>query len=77
MGKLQKQKKTSHTREPNGLPFPATDHKAARERQDSMTDMKHSQKKYRLGTVSKNILEGLNMFDCANLTHISDVDQNT
>ena len=36
------------------------------------------QKKYRLGTVSKNILlEGLNRSHCANLTLSSDVDQDT
>ena len=36
------------------------------------------QKKYRLGTVSKNILlEGLNQFHSANLTISSDVDQDT
>ena len=36
------------------------------------------QKKYRLGTVSKNILrEGLNGFHGANLTLNSDVDQDT
>ena len=35
-------------------------------------------KKYRLGTVSKNILlEGLNRFHGANLTLNSDVDQDT
>ena len=36
------------------------------------------QKKYRLGTVSKNILlEGLNQLHSANLTLSSDVDQDT
>ena len=36
------------------------------------------QKKYGLGTVSKNILlEGLNLFHGANLTLSSDVDQDT
>ena len=77
MGKLQKQEKTSHTIEPNGQPFPAGDHKAARKRQDSTTDMKHSQKKYRLGTVSKKHTGRLEHVDCANQTLISDVDQNT
>ena len=47
---------------------------------DIMTDMKHinikdSRKKHRLGTVSKILLGGLNMFDSSNLTLISDVDQ--
>ena len=40
--------------------------------------MNDPQKKYRLGTVSKNILmEGLNRFNGANLTLSSDVDQDT
>ena len=40
--------------------------------------MNDPQKKYRLGTVSKNILlEGLNWFNSANLTLSSDVDQDT
>ena len=46
--------------------------------------MKDPQKKYRLGTVSKDILlegfnqlEGLNQFHGANLTLSSDVDQDT
>ena len=40
--------------------------------------MNGPQKKYRLGTVSKNILlEGLNRFHGANLTLSSDVDQDT
>ena len=42
------------------------------------TKRKDPQKKYRLGTVSKNIiLEGLNRFHGANLTLSSDVDQDT
>ena len=41
-------------------------------------DTNDPQNKYRLGTVSKNILlEGLNRFHGANLTLSSDVDQNT
>ena len=44
-------------------PFPAGDHKAAKNRRGSMTNTRHKklnntndpQKKYRLGTVSKNI----------------------
>ena len=40
--------------------------------------MNDPQKKYRLGTVSKNILlEGFNQFYGTNLTLNSDVDQNT
>ena len=64
-------------------PFPAGDHKAAMNRRKSMTITRHNntndpQKKYRLGTVSKNILlEGLNRFHRANLTLSSDVDQDT
>ena len=47
-----------HTQESQVVsPFPAGDHKAAMNRQDSMTDMKYikdPQKKHRLGMVSKN-----------------------
>ena len=49
-------------------PFPAGDHKAAMNRRENMRNTRHKitndkQKKYRLGTVSKNILlEGLNQF---------------
>ena len=40
--------------------------------------MNDPQKKYRIGTVSKNILlEGLNQFHGANLALNSDVDQDT
>ena len=40
--------------------------------------MNDQQKKYRIGTVSKNILlESLNWFHVANLTVSSDVDQVT
>ena len=49
-------------------PFPAGDHKAARNRQDSMTkaNTKHNnkkdpQKKHRLGTVSKKVSGGLKL----------------
>ena len=59
-------------------PFPAGDHKAAMNRRKSMKNTNDPQKKYRLGTVSKNILlEGLNRFHRANLTLSSDVDQDT
>ena len=40
--------------------------------------MNDPQKKYRLGTISKNILpQGLNQFHSANLTLSSEVDQDT
>ena len=43
-----------------------------------MNNTNDPQKKYRLGTVSKNILlEGFNRFHGANLTLSSDVDQDT
>ena len=64
-------------------PFPAGDHKAAMNRRETMTNTRHKytndpQKKYRLGTVSKNILlEGLNRFHGTNLTLSSYVDQDT
>ena len=59
-------------------PFPAGDDKAQINRR-AQRHNKHKndpQKKYRLGTVSKNILlECLNRFHGANLTLYSDVDQ--
>ena len=62
--------------------FPAGDHNAAMNRREfSMTNqdinkINDQQKKYRLRTVSKNILlEGLNRFHGTNLTLSSDVDQ--
>ena len=64
-------------------PFRAGDHKAAMNRRKSMRNTRRKntndpQKKYRLGTVCKNILlEGLNRFHGANLTLNSDVDQDT
>ena len=64
-------------------PFPAGDHKAAMNRRKSMRNARHKknpndpQNKYRLGKVSKNILEGLNRFHGANLTLSLDVDQET
>ena len=62
-------------------PFPAGDHKAAMKRRESMRntrqkDTNDPQRKYRLRTVSKNILlERLNRFQGANLTLSSDVGQ--
>ena len=59
-------------------PFPSVDHKAAMNRRESMTtqcinNTNDPQKKYRLGTVSENIiLEGLNRFHDVNLTLSSD-----
>ena len=64
-------------------PFPAGDHKAAMNGRESMRNTRHkntndSQKKYRLGTVCKNILlEGFNRFNGANLTLSPDVDQDS
>ena len=65
--------------------FPAGDHKSAFDRRESKKNEKHKidstndpQNKYRLGTVSKNILqEGFNQFHGAILTLSSDVDQDT
>ena len=62
-------------------PFPAGDHKAAWTdakawQSQDINNTNDPQKKYHLGTVSKNILlEGLNQFHSANLS--SDVDQDT
>ena len=64
-------------------PFPADDRMAAMNRRKSMRNIRHKntndpQEKYRLGTVSKSILlEGLILFQGANLTLSSDVDQDT
>ena len=66
-------------------PFPAGDHKAHINRRSQRQskhktekNIKDPQNKYRLGTVSKNILlEGLNQFNGTNLNHYSDVDQDT
>ena len=59
-------------------PFLAGGHKAAMNRRESTQDANDPQKKYRLGTVSKNnLLEGLNRFHSANLTLSPDVDQDT
>ena len=62
---VTKHKITSDTREPRGQHFPSSDHKAARNGDGGMakTNAKNkydSQKKYRLGTISKKILKGLN-----------------
>ena len=73
MDVTQKQFNITHkSKEAN--PFPADDHKASMNRRESMTNTNINnrndpQKKYRLGTVSKNILlEGLNKFHGANLS---------
>ena len=63
-------------------PFPTGDHKAARNRHDSMTktnanNKKRSTQETTPGTVSKKITGGLNMFDVTNLTLNSDVGQDT
>ena len=56
--------------------FPAGEHKAAMNRRESMTNIRHKntndpKKKYRLRTVSKNILlEGLNQFHGASFSCI-------
>ena len=81
---MTKHKKTSHTIEPDRQlrRFPADDHRAARNRSDSMTDKHETQIIKRIHkrstalerSVSK-LLEGLNIFDGTNLTLISDVDQ--
>ena len=64
-------------------PFPAGDHKAARnrkiaqQRQKCNTNRNNPQKKHHLRTVSKKSLEGLNIFNGTNITLNSDVDQDT
>ena len=74
---------TSESQEVN--PFPAGDHKAQINRRalrhnkyKTKKPMNNPQKKYRLGTVSKNILlEALNRLHGTILTLNSDVDQDT
>ena len=64
-------------------PNPVGDHEAAMDRRKSILNTRHKntndlQKKYRIGTVSNNILlESLNHFHAANLTLSSDIDQDT
>ena len=62
--------------------FPASNHKAARNCQDSMTDKHETQltkrihiRSYALERSVWKLLESFRMFDGTNLTLISDVDQ--
>ena len=74
----------NHQQEPRGQPFPSRLPQGSDEpmnrRNECMTNTTHKntddlQKKYCLGTVSKNILlEGLNRFHSASLALSSDVD---
>ena len=75
-----------HKLEPRGQHFPSIgDHKVQINRRaqrhnkyKTEKNINEPQKKYRLGTVSKNILlKGLNQFHGAKLTLNSDVDQDT
>ena len=74
-----------HKLEPRGNSFPRSDHKVQLKRRaqrhynhKTEKNINDPQKKYRLGTVSKNILlEGSNKFHGANLSLDSDVDQDT
>ena len=81
MGKRQERK--HHIQEGQEVsPFPAGDHKAARNRQNSMTNTNPNNKKdpQKITTLERSVrqlLEGLNMFHCTNLTLNSDVDQAT
>ena len=75
MGKLQKDKE-HHTQESQEVsPFPAGDQKVERNRQDSIIKDIHT--KSNALERSKKSLEGLNMFNGANLTINSDMDQDT
>ena len=81
MGKWQHIRKNRRDESQKISPFPAGDHKADRNRQDSMAktninNKKDPQKKHGLGTVRK-LLECLNMFHGTNITLNSDVDQET
>ena len=70
MGKLQNHNR-QHKKSQEVSPFPSGDHKVAMNRRESLTNTIHNnrndpQKKYRLGTVGKNILlEGLIRFHSA------------
>ena len=83
MGKWQTQLDTTNeSQEVN--PFPAGDRKARISRRTQRhhkykteKNIKDPQKKYRLGTVSKKLVEGLDRLHGANLTLNSDVDQDT
>ena len=85
MGKSQKHKKTSHTREPIDSPFQSGGHKATWNRQISMTKTKTKHKITKmihkrstaLEWSLRKLLEGLYMFDGTNFTPISNVDQDT
>ena len=69
---------TSHSIRPMVSPFPAIDQKVARNRQDLMTDKHATQitnmihkRSTALERSVKNLLRGLNRFDCTSLTLIS------
>ena len=57
-GKVTKHNKHNTQESQEASPFPAGDHKAAMNRQESMTNINDTQKKHRLGTLSKTILLG-------------------
>ena len=84
-GKVTYSQIRHHKREPRGQPFPSRwpqgNNKQTRTKAWQTHDrnnMYDPQKKYRVGTVSNNILlEGLNPFHGTNLTLSSDVDQDT
>ena len=63
MGKWQKHKKTSYTRQPRGQPFPSRWPQGYKEQKDTMTwntnNKKDPKKKHRLGMISKKITGGL------------------
>ena len=74
MGKWQKHKKTSHTREPRGQPFPSTRLQGTWLIRNT-NNKKDPYQKHCLGTIWVILLGGFNMFDGTNLTLYSDVDQ--
>ena len=83
MWESDKNTRKHHTQESQEVsPFPAGDHKAARNRQDIMTDKNETQITNRMHKRSTALersvtkpLEGLNKFDGISLAHISDVEQ--
>ena len=77
IGKWQKHKKYNTQVSQEVSPFPAGDHKAARNRHDSVTrtNMKRIHKRCTTAEWSaKKSLEGLNMFNGTNLTGLRHID---
>ena len=79
MGSDKDTRKHHNQQSQGDSPFPASDHRAARNKQDSIIkiNMKHKKEAAPWNDQQKNTLEGLNIFKCTNLTLSSDVYQDT